>query len=422
MSTLVINGPSCLTGQIKASGAKNSAVTALAAALVSSQPMTITNLPAIEDIQRLKEILQAIGVTFKEKGDAMIINPGQLNYQGTLPMNLVAKLRASNLLIGPLLAKFGKAEFPHPGGCIIGRRPIDFFLDGFKALGAQVEVKDDRYVLNAPQGLTGGTFVFPRASHTGTETLMMAAALAKGVTTIVNAAMEPEVTALAQYLVSCGAKIDGIGGPTLTIGGVKKLSAGQFDIAPDRIETGSFLAMAAATKSELTITNCRPSELAVPLNLLEHMGVPLTITDSTITVKPWSNLQAVGFVTEKYPGFPTDLQAPFTVLLTQATGTALVHETIFEGRLFYVDFLNRMGANITLCDPHRALISGPTSLRAKYLESPDIRAGLAMVIAGLIAKGQTKIGNAYQIDRGYQNLEQRLRNVGADISREDQKN
>lgn len=419
MSTFVINGPSCLAGQIKVSGAKNSAVTTLAAALLSKQPMKVYNLPAIEDIQRLKEILESIGVIFNSQENITTIDPSQINYQGTLPMDLVAKIRASNLLIGPLLSRFGRAEFPHPGGCIIGRRPIDFFLDGFKALGALVEVKDDRYVLNAPHGLTGGTFVFPRASHTGTETLMMAAALAKGVTTIVNAAMEPEVTALAQYLVSCGAKIEGIGGPTLTIEGVKELNGGDFKVAPDRIETGSFLAMAAATKSELTITDCRPSELAVPLNLLEHMGVPLTITDSTITVKPWSNLQAVGFVTEKYPGFPTDLQAPFTVLLTQATGTALVHETIFEGRLFYVDFLNRMGANITLCDPHRALISGPTPLRAKYLESPDIRAGLAMVIAGLIAKGQTKIGNAYQIDRGYQNLEQRLHEVGADISRED---
>lgn len=419
MSTLVINGPSKLSGELLVAGAKNSAVTALAVCLLSDKVTVAENVPQIEDIKRLGEILEHLGVIINSQGSTYRLDPAGLNYHGELPLDLVAKLRASNLLIGPLLARFGKVEFPHPGGCIIGRRPIDFFLDGFRALGAEVELKEDRYILSAPHGLTGGQYVFPRVSHTGTESLLMAAVISKDRTTIVNAAMEPEVTALGEYLISCGAKISGLGSPVLVIDGIDHLDANTFTVAPDRIEAGSFLAMAAASKSKLIVKGCRPEELQVPITLLQHMGVPLTIKDDSIAVGEWSELDAMSITTHEYPGFPTDLQAPFTVLLTQCTGTALVHETIFEGRLFYVDFLNRMGANITLCDPHRALVSGPTPLRAKYVEGPDIRAGLAMVIAGLVATGTTRIGNAYQIDRGYQNLEGRLRQAGADIARDD---
>jgi UDP-N-acetylglucosamine 1-carboxyvinyltransferase len=379
--------------------------------------MLVKNLPEIEDIHRLREILEWLGVAVSSRDGGVQLDPSGLHFDGTLPNDLMPKLRASNLLVGPLLARHGKVQFPHPGGCIIGRRPIDFFLDGLRSLGAEVEVQRDRYSVTAPRGLKGSTFVFPRQSHTGTEMMIMAASLADGVTTLVNAAMEPEVVALGQYLQSCGAKIEGLGSPIVTITGVSSLSAGTFDIAPDRIEAGSFLAMAAATKSDLTVSGCRPSELLVPLQLMRQMGVPLEVGNDWVRVKPWDKIEAAGFTTHEYPGFPTDIQAPFTVLMTQATGTALVHETVFEGRLFYIDLLNRMGANITLCDPHRALVSGPTPLRGKFVESPDVRAGLAMVVAGMVASGTTTIGNAYQIDRGYQSLEQRLSQVGATISR-----
>lgn len=419
MPTLVINGPTSLSGTVTVAGAKNSAVTALAACLLTEQVTTVTNLPDVEDIRRLREILERIGVTVADGSRGVTLDTSKISYDGTLPADLTPKLRSSNLLVGPLLARFGRASFPHPGGCIIGRRPIDFFLAGLAALGAEVAVAADRYELSAPNGLRGGRFVFPRQSHTGTEMMLMAASLASGTTTLVNAAMEPEVVALGEYLNSCGAKIGGLGSHTITIEGVKSLGGGTFDVAPDRIEAGSFLAMAAATRGTVTVAGCRPDEMAVPIQLLRQMGVPLEVAADSVAVGRWEKLEAVGFTTHEYPGFPTDIQAPFTVLLTQATGTALVHETVFEGRMFYVDLLNRMGANITLCDPHRALVSGPTPLRGKFVESPDIRAGLAMVIAGLVATGTTRIGNAYQIDRGYQQLDLRLASLGASVSREE---
>lgn len=386
---------------------------------MSEQPTTVRNLPDVEDIRRLREMLERLGVAVSEGPDGLTLDPSRVQFDGSLPADLTPKLRSSNLLIGPLLARFGKVSLPHPGGCLIGRRPIDFFLSGMAALGAKVEGTNDHYDLSAPGGLRGGTFVFPRQSHTGTEAMIMAAALASGTTTLVNAAMEPEVVALGEHLNARGAKITGLGSHTITVQGVPSLAGGTFEVAPDRIEAGSFIAMAAATRSEVTVQGCRPAELAVPLQLLRQMGVPLEVGEGSVTVKPWDRIEAAGFTTHEYPGFPTDVQAPFTVLLTQATGTALVHETVFEGRLFYVDLLNRMGANITLCDPHRALVSGPTPLRGKFVESPDIRAGLAMVIAGLVATGTTRIGNAYQIDRGYQQLDSRLKALGADVTRED---
>jgi UDP-N-acetylglucosamine 1-carboxyvinyltransferase len=381
-------------------------VTALAACLLSEQPTTVRNLPDVEDIRRLREILERIGVKISDGPEGTVLATSAVDYDGTLPPDLTPKLRSSNLLIGPLLARFGKAAFPHPGGCIIGRRPIDFFLAGLTALGAEVTAASDRYDIAAPNGLRGGRFVFPRQSHTGTEMMMMAACLARGTTTLVNAAMEPEVVALGEHLVARGAKIQGLGSHTVTIEGVESLAGGTFVVAPDRIEAGSFLAMAAATRSAVTVAGCQPEEMAVPIQLLQQMGVPLEVSADAVAVEPWDKLEAVGFTTHEYPGFPTDIQAPFTVLLTQA-------------RMFYVDLLNRMGANITLCDPHRALVSGPTPLRGKFVESPDIRAGLAMVIAGMVATGTTRIGNAYQIDRGYQQLDRRLASLGASITRED---
>jgi UDP-N-acetylglucosamine 1-carboxyvinyltransferase len=261
--------------------------------------------------------------------------------------------------------------------------------------------------------------VFPKISVTGTETLMMAATLAEGTTTLVNVAREPEVEALAMYLQSQGAQIEGIGTSTLTITGVKQLNAGTCEIMPDRIETLSFLFLALAAKSELTITNCDPSTIAVPLQILAESGVQFTTTATTITVHPWTTLKPIKVTTKEYPDFPTDGQSPLTVLLTQIPGDSEVVETIYTDRLFYTDLLNRMGANITMHTPQHITVHGGTLLRAKAVDSPDLRAGIAMVIAAVIANGQSQIGNIYQIDRGYEALDQRLQEIGVDIKRVD---
>lgn len=300
----------------------------------------------------------------------------------------------------------------------MGKRPIDFFLDGFRALGVEIENRDDGYKLVA-KDLRPGKIVFPRMSVMGTEAMMMFATKIPGTTTIVNAAMEPEIPHLAEFLNSCGAKITGAGTPTITIEGVEKLTAGTFNTLPDRIEAGTFAILAAATDSHIKVTDINPSHLEVLWALLAKAGVKFNLGNDFVEVLPGGTLTAIpkDLITHEYPGFPTDIQAPMTVLMTQAAGNSLVHETIYEGRLFYVDSLNAMGANILMCDPHRVVVTGPTKLTGKKIASPDIRAGIALVIAGLLAEGVTEIDNIYQIDRGYENIEERLRALGADIKR-----
>jgi UDP-N-acetylglucosamine 1-carboxyvinyltransferase len=319
------------------------------------------------------------------------------------------------MLAGPLLARFGKVTMAHPGGCVIGKRPIDMFLAGFKALGAKIEENENHYTLHAKK-LIGAKIVMPWIAVTATESLMMTATLAEGVTQIINAAMEPEIPALADYLNSCGAKITGAGTPVITIEGVKKISGGKCQLIPDRIEAGTFVIMGLLTGSEITITNCEPKHLDVVLATLEKAGAKLDVGENYIKTKR-SKVKAVELRTHEYPGFPTDLQAPFTVLMTQGEGLSLIHEVIYEGRLFYTDKLNAMGANIIMCDPHRVIVSGPTTLHGKKLESPDLRAGMALVLAGLAAQGKTTIDNIYQVERGYQDPIGRLRALGAKIEK-----
>lgn len=418
MSKLIIEGGHSLSGQIAVSGAKNEALKVLAAALLFDTPLIVRRVPAIEDITRLVEILESIGGRVSVNGEEYTIDPRFLTTP-ELPTNLVESLRASIVLTGPLLAKFGQVRFPHPGGCAIGQRPIDFFIQGYRALGAQVEVVGEHYEIHAPK-LHGGTVVFPIPSVTGTETFAMLATQIEGTTVIENAAREPEVVHLLEYLNASGARIKGIGTGTLRLEGKTELTPpGPIEVIPDRIEAGSFLALAAATKSSLTITGCQPEHLTIPIATLAQMGVTVTTATDAITVKPTENLLPVPIITREYPGFPTDILPPFIVLATQSSGESLMHETIYEGRLFFIDKLNRMGARVLLCDPHRALVMGPTPLTGAKLESPDIRAGLALIIAGLIAKGKTTIENAYQIDRGYERIDERLRALGAQIERID---
>ncbi len=411
----IITGGKKLKGEIEVKGAKNAALKVFAASVLTSETVKIKNVPEVEDIVRISELLKNLGV--------QISHPKHGEYHITaskikkVPMNpdIASKLRASIVLTASLLARTGQVKFPHPGGCVIGERPIDIFLDGYKALGATTNYQNGLYKINAKK-LTGAKFVFHTVSVTGTESMLMAASLAKGKTVLKNCACEPEVESLANFLNSCGAKIQGAGTPFITIEGVEKLNGSRYETIPDRIEAGTFAILAAATKSNVLIKNCEPEHLDSLWNLLRNAGVNLKIGKDSVELFP-SRLKTVNVKTHEYPGFPTDLQAPFCVLLTQAEGQGLVHETIFEGRLLWLDDLKRMGANVLMHDPHRISIQGPSKLRSRDIESPDLRAGMAYLIAALCSKGKSIINNVYQIDRGYEKIEERLRKIGADIKR-----
>ena len=414
MDKFIINGGKKLKGEIEVKGAKNAALKIFAASVLTLGTVRIKNVPEVEDIVRISELLKCLGVE--------VLHPKHGEYRitaakiktSTINPEVAKKLRASIVLTASILARTGKVKFPHPGGCIIGERPIDVFLDGYKALGAKMYYHNGLY--NIRGKLTGAKFVFSNVSVTGTEAMLMAASLAKGKTILKNCACEPEIESLANFLNSCGAKIQGAGTPFVTIEGVKTLNGGEYETIPDRIEAGTFAILAATTKSNVLIKNCDPEHLDSLWNVLRNAGVRLKIGTDSVEIIPW-RLKTVSIKTHEYPGFPTDLQAPICVLLTQAEGQGMIHETIFEGRLFWLDDLKRMGANVLMHDPHRISIQGPTELRARDIESPDLRAGMAYLIATLCAKGKSTINNAYQIDRGYEKIEERLRKIGADIKR-----
>lgn len=411
-----INGGRTLSGNIRVSGAKNAALKFMAAALLSKETWTLENVPEIADVHNLADLLRAIGADVQHPHEnTYVINAKEVQ-TSELPADLSAKLRSSILCVAPLLARFGEVRFSFPGGCVLGKRPIDLFLDGYRALGAKVEEKDDVFHISAKK-IQGGEFTFPWISHTGTESLILGAVMAQGTTKIINAAMEPEVASLCEWLNSLGAKIENVGHHTLTIHGVDSLGGGKTRIMPDRIETGTFAVLGNLIGEEIAITDTQPEDLATFWTMLKRAGGNYEINDSTVLVHKAKHLQALELRTREHPGFNTDLQPPFTVLLTQASGMSLVQEVIYEGRLFYTDILNRMGAKIIMADPHRVVVEGPTPLVAKKMESPDIRAGMALVIAALIAKGKSVIDNVQQVDRGYERIDQRLRELGAQIER-----
>lgn len=404
-----------MRGEIPAHGAKNSALKIIAASLLSDQEIIINNVPDIEEINRLFELCAAVGSKIERNGRQVKMRTKEIVIADLKP-ELVRKIRASVLLIGPLLARCGEARLPHPGGCAIGQRPIDLFVDGFVKLGASVEESGDAYHFKAEK-LKGAMIIFPKISVTATEVLMMTATLAEGRTVLKNAACEPEIPALAEYLNRCGAKIEGAGSHTIIINGVEKLSAGVFEVIPDRVEAGSFAILGALCGDPIRVTDCRPEHLEALWTMFDKMGVDYKLGKDWVEVRHNGKIKAVDVITHEYPGFMTDCQQPFVVLLTQANGMSQVRETIFEGRLFYTDKLNQMGAKIIMCDPFRVIVNGPTQLYARHLESPDLRAGFALVLAGLVAKGKTEIDNIYQIDRGYERIEERLKAVGAHIQR-----
>lgn len=414
-----LSGKHALKGNIAVGGAKNHALKLFAASVLCETPLRLENVPAIEDVEQMSEIIEKLGGTVTSDGAAYQIDTSGV-CKGEIDSVAAKRMRASVVLSGPLLARLGVTTFPHPGGDVIGERPIDFFMEGFEKMGAVVERGAHEYHLSAPNGFHGADIFFRWVSVTATETLMMAATLAKGQTILRNVAMEPEVVDLAQFLVSAGAHITGIGTPTLVIeGGTLLKPEKPHRVLPDRIETGSFLILGALAATDLHITHCEPEHVRMLIELLRRSGVEIEIGGDTLHIKnnTGSTRRALTLKTHEYPGFPTDLQAPMVVYLTQAAGESRVFETVFEGRLAYTEDLVRMGADITLWNPHQASIKGPTPLRGATLESPDIRAGLAFLIAGLIASGTSTLENVYHIDRGYARIEERFRALGADITR-----
>ena len=383
-----LGGKRTLSGSISVYGAKNQALKALAASLLYETALTLHNVPDIEDVSRMVEILEDIGVLAeRHERHSYELNPREA-VNPIISPELGKSLRASVVLSGPMLARFGRASFPHPGGDLIGERPIDLFIEGFRAMGARVVEGKNTYELSAPKGLRGADIFFRLVSVTATETLMMAATLADGTTTLRNAAMEPEIVALAEMLRVSGARIEGAGTSTITITGGKKLRAEKaFHMIPDRIEAGSFILLSAILGKGVRVEECTPEHLTLLLTLLKRSGVPLKVLKNSVEVGIAKKISSFNIKTHEYPGFATDLQAPTVVFFTQAAGESHVFETIFDGRLSYVPELKLMGANISEWNPREITIKGPTPLRGRELKSPDIRAGLAFLMAGAIAEG-----------------------------------
>ena len=414
------NGERKLHGTVRTTGAKNAALKAIAATILFRDTVTLTNIPEINDVERLFELLKDMGaeVVHVKRGVYTVSIPR--GFSTELTPGIARKMRASVVATGPVLARFGKVSFPHPGGCVIGSRPLDLFVDGFEKMGAKVTMKEGSYSVEAKGGLKGTEFFCKNQSVTVTETFMMAGVLAKGTTVIKNAAMEPEIEELAKFLNTCGAKITGAGTSTITIKGGKLLTGKghPYKTMPDRIDAGSFLVLGALAARELHITHCEPKHLESPIAALRSAGVSIETKKSEIIVRAPSHLKAIDIKTHEYPGFPTDLQAPMTVFLTQAEGESKVFETIFEGRLNYTESLAAMGAQITMMDPHRVLVRGKSELHGRKLQSPDLRAGLAFVIAAVVAKGESVIHNVdTTIDRGYEDVDNRLRAIGVEVER-----
>lgn len=420
MCRYFVEGSFPINGKIRASGNKNAALPCIAAALLSDDEVILENLPEIEDVSVMLSIAEKLGATVKRiKKNQYSIQASDIKSE--IPTEEAKAIRASILFAGPLLARTGKIVFPPPGGDVIGRRRLDTHFLAFTELGARVEI-DGVFKLTANK-LVGVDLFLDEASVTATENAIMASVLAEGKTVIQNAASEPHVQDLCNMLVSMGAKITGIGSNILFIEGVKKLSGTRFKIGSDFIEVGSFIGLAAVTRGELEIEEAFPADLRMTKIAFSKLGIHWETDGSSIKITSGQNMKVVPDLGGQipiiddapWPGFPPDLTSIITVVATQVEGTVLIHEKMFESRMFFVDKLIAMGARIILCDPHRAVISGPSRLKGSMLVSPDIRAGMAMLIAALCAEGKSEIKNVYQIERGYENLVERLKNLGARI-------
>ena len=419
MEKFRIRGGNPIKGRVSISGAKNSALPCMAAAILTSETVTLHNLPYVRDIITMRRLLEDIGATvLTPELRTHKISAAHVELMAA-PYELVKTMRASVLALGPLLARFGKARVSLPGGCAIGARPIDLHLSALTKLGAQVFLEAGDVVARAPEsGLSGAEIHFDKVSVTGTENLMMAATLARGKTTIHNSAREPEIVDLAELLNKMGARIRGAGTPTIYVEGVEALGSAEHTIIPDRIETGTFIAAGAITKGDLEIKDCRPEHLSAVINLFRELGVEIEeINQSTLQVRgSRRGFKASDLSTQPYPGFPTDMQAQFMTLMTQAEGRSAITETIFENRFMHASELQRMGARIQI-SRDQAIIEGPDKLIGARVQASDLRASASLVLAGLIAEGETLIDRVYHIDRGYERIETKLKEVGADIER-----
>lgn len=419
MAKYIIEGGVRLKGEVKISGNKNSVLPCMAACLLTDEDVVLTNCPDIADVKVFLELLRGLGVEVTELVNGEIKLNAKNVTGDVLPHELTSRLRASVLLVGPLLARLGKIEFYHPGGDIIGKRSIDTHLRGFKSLGFEFEREDKRYLGKRTKHVTTSTTIFlDEPSVTATENLLLAAVLGKGETVIKNCAEEPHVVDLCNLLVKMGAKITGIGSSILTIAPQEKLRGAQFRIGQDFVEIGTYAVAAAITYGNLTLTNCTLEDME-PITLpLQEFGVVLEKYGDN-KIKVWAeHLKAVERLhVRPWPGFPTDLMSVFIVLATQATGVTLLHDWMYESRMFFADKLINMGASIVIADPHRVLVYGPNKLKGRELETPDIRAGMALVLASLCAKGTSIINKAELIERGYEDVVGNLTRLGVNIQR-----
>jgi UDP-N-acetylglucosamine 1-carboxyvinyltransferase len=425
MSTFIVEGGKTLSGRIRPAGNKNAALPCLAATLLTDEPVTLENVPRIRDVLTLLEILESLGATHHWEGENTVTVDASGVSVGRVDRDMAARIRASLLLAGPLLARFGDVELPPPGGDVIGRRRMDTHFLAFRALGASVTLDGD-FRIQAPE-LVGADVFLDEPSVTGTENAIMAAALARGETVLRNAAAEPHVQDLCHLLEAMGASFEGVGTGRLTVHGVDRLSGGRYRIQSDHIETGSFIGLAAATGSDLVIEDAPLEHLDSTLLGFARLGVECSAEGTDLRVHGSGDHvirhDAFGAVPKiddgPWPQFPADLTSIALVAATQCHGTILIHEKMFESRMFFTDKLVGMGAKIILCDPHRAVVVGPSDLRGGTVESPDIRAGMALLIAALSARGTSEIHNVRQIERGYQDIDVRLRALGASIQRAD---
>lgn len=426
MDQIKIHGGNELHGTIPISGAKNAALPLMIASLLTDDTLTLENVPHLADVEQLIRILSNHGVDYsvngrRERQDEVYSRTIHFTARHiastTAPYELVSRMRASFWVIGPLLARMGKARVSLPGGCAIGTRPVDLFIDGLTALGADIEVDNGYVVAEAPEGLTGGRYTFPKVSVGATHVMLMAASLARGTTVIENAACEPEVVNLADCLNAMGARISGAGTPTITIEGVKALSGARIAIIPDRIETGTYAMAVAMTGGDVILEGARADLLESAIDALRSAGVEISETNSGIRVRRnGAGIAAVDVETQPFPGFPTDLQAQFMGLMTTAKGTSHITETIFENRFMHVQELARLGAKITLSG-QTATVEGVESLKGAPVMATDLRASVSLVIAGLVAEGETTVNRVYHLDRGFERLEEKLSRCGARIER-----
>ncbi len=417
MEKLVIRGGNRLVGTVKVSGAKNAVLPLIAATLLGKSPSILEEVPDLEDVRTFAEVLRHLGVKVQyNKADHMLFVDSTNISSCEAPYELVRKMRASFLIMGPLLARHGHSKISLPGGCAIGTRPIDLHLKGFEALGAKIDIGHGYIEATAPNGLTGARIYLDFPSVGATENIIMAASMAKGQTILENAAHEPEIVDLANYLNTMGANIKGAGTDVIRIEGVTELTGKTYEVIPDRIEAGTFMVAAAMTGGDLYVENAMTEHLKPVIAKLKEAGVTIEEDTNGIRVKSNGVLKAIDIKTLPYPGFPTDMQAQFMAMTTVSHGTSVISETVFENRFMHVDELKRMGATIKI-DGRSAVVEGLATLTGCQVKATDLRAGAALVLAGLVASGETEVGYLHHIDRGYDDLVTKLCRIGADIKR-----